>query len=436
MSQSKRHRSCKPTRRGRGVAIALRHADGSEWLLTNQFTPLTTMPLQATLFSLAAEAGRNLAGRGIDPRGIADAHVDLGVLYDAAVQGTLAAPDLRGMDAKRHALVIAEGRRSAMVFDPLAPADRSLAEILQKARGLVPGVPLYSSEIVANVPSLTVACMPEPHAGPRTRPPAVAGFYYPDNPLELDALLDDLTKDCPALEREPWSAIMLPHAELAHSGRLAIDTLRNVDIPEHVLVIGPKHGRLGMEWSVAPNEAWSIPGIKLFSDPAFARELAAAIPGLELDAEAHQREHTIEAVLPLIARLAPHARVTGIVIGSGNVPRCRNFADGLAACLRERPGRTLLVISSDMHHFADDAETRRLDDLALAAMETLDPATLYDVVMRQRINMCGMLPAVIVMETLRRLGGLTRTRRVGHLTSGDVTGERRRVVGYAGMLLG
>jgi AmmeMemoRadiSam system protein B len=42
---------------------------------------------------------------------------------------------------------------------------------------------------------------------------------------------------------------------------------------------------------------------------------------------------------------------------------------------------------------------------------------------------------VIVMETLRRLGGLRTCQRVGYATSGDVTGDPSRVVGYAGVLL-
>ena len=55
---------------------------------------------------------------------------------------------------------------------------------------------------------------------------------------------------------------------------------------------------------------------------------------------------------------------------------------------------------------------------------------------RNHISMCGVLPAVIVMETLQRLGGLSKAERVGYATSADVTGDRSRVVGYAGMLFG
>ncbi len=104
--------------------------------------------------------------------------------------------------------------------------------------------------------------------------------------------------------------------------------------------------------------------------------------------------------------------------------------------LRRREDRPLLLISSDMNHFAADAETRRLDGLALAALETLDPQEVYRVVRRNHISMCGVLPAVIVLETLRRLGGLTRAERVGYATSADAGGDPGRVVGYAGMLFG
>jgi len=89
-----------------------------------------------------------------------------------------------------------------------------------------------------------------------------------------------------------------------------------------------------------------------------------------------------------------------------------------------------------MNHFASDAENRRLDEMALAAMETLDAAELYETVTRHHISMCGVLPAVIVMETLKQLDKLGGCRRVGYATSGDATGDRGRVVGYAGMLLG
>ena len=82
------------------------------------------------------------------------------------------------------------------------------------------------------------------------------------------------------------------------------------------------------------------------------------------------------------------------------------------------------------------APSRRLDELALAMLERGDPEALYETVTRHNISMCGVLPAVIVLETLRLLGRLKRARRVAYATTADVTGDTSRVVGYAGMLFG
>jgi AmmeMemoRadiSam system protein B len=167
-----------------------------------------------------------------------------------------------------------------------------------------------------------------------------------------------------------------------------------------------------------------------------ARRLSQAIPGLDLDALAHQREHAVEVELPLLARLAPGVKVVGIAVGHGDYDDCLRFAEGLAGVLRQRKDRPLLLVSSDMNHFANDPDTRRLDAVALAALESGDPEELYETVRDHNISMCGLLPAVIVLQTLRLLGGGKRFERAGYATSADVTGDPRRVVGYAGMLLG
>ena len=87
-----------------------------------------------------------------------------------------------------------------------------------------------------------------------------------------------------------------------------------------------------------------------------------------------------------------------------------------------------------MNHFATDAENRRLDRLAIACLERLAPEQLYSTCRENKISMCGLLPAVVVLMTLQQLDSLTECRTVGYSTSGDVNGDRERVVGYAGLL--
>lgn len=167
-----------------------------------------------------------------------------------------------------------------------------------------------------------------------------------------------------------------------------------------------------------------------------SRELCDAIPGLQLDAAAHQQEHAIEVELPFIAKLNPKAKVIGIVIGGGSLAQCKEFATGLAKVLKSLPNRPLLIVSSDMNHYANDAETQQLDELAVSALEKLDPDHVFETIAKHNISMCGVRPAVIVQETLRILGQLTKAERVAYSTSADVSGDRSRVVGYSGMLFG
>ena len=126
----------------------------------------------------------------------------------------------------------------------------------------------------------------------------------------------------------------------------------------------------------------------------------------------------------------------GIAIGRGDLAELQRFADGLAGVLASMSPRPLLLVSSDMNHYANDADTRRLDQVALRAMQTLDPARLFATVTEQRISMCGLYAAVIVMETLRRLDALQRFELVGYTTSAEASGDTSRCVGYAGVLLG
>jgi len=322
-----------------------------------------------------------------------------------------------------------------MAFDPAQTPAELLASAVRQLRVEDAGSALIYSLAVASTQSKVVASnVSQPQAGAAVRPPAVAGRFYPASPQEVNQALDEMI---PAARKpEPWAAAMIPHAGWMYSGRLAAAVLGRVEIPGRVIVFCPKHSHNGADWAVAPHETWSMPGGNVESDPELARQLAQAIPGLELDAAAHALEHAIEVQLPILARLAPEARVVGITMHGGDLASLGQFAERLADVLRGLPERPLLVISTDMNHYADDQRTRRLDRMALDALETLDPDRLYQTVSENRISMCGVLAAVTVMLTLQKLDALRRFEEVGYATSADASGDTRRVVGYAGVLLG
>ena len=417
-----------------GVVLSLFRSDTRVTQHFSQTSLRPGLPLQSTLFGLVQSAAQALLGQGITAEGFNALQVAVTVLHDPMLHGTVGAPHLAGLDPARRALLVLERTRSALVFDPGRSAmscwpKRRPRQVMQPA-----AAPVFSLAVVSTGTPLTISTAPRPVRGPAERPTTAAGTFYEADPAALARTVDRLLEG--ERTQEDWPAALVPHAGLRFSGRIAADVLRRLRIPKQVLVLGPKHTPLGVEWAVAPHQTWLLPGGSIASDFVLARKLCQAVPGLELDAAAHQREHAIEVELPLLARLAPQTRVVGITIGHADLAGCRRFAEGLAGLMRSLDPMPLLLISSDMNHFATDAENRRLDALALQALERRDPELLYHTVNDHSISMCGLLPAVIVMETLRLLGRLKKTERVGYATSADVTGDTSRVVGYAGMLLG
>jgi AmmeMemoRadiSam system radical SAM enzyme/AmmeMemoRadiSam system protein B/AmmeMemoRadiSam system protein A len=416
-----------------GVIVSVHDQQGRQLLQSSRISLKEKVPLQSTLFNLTENLAQVLRQQSGMASALPTLQLHLAVLSDIAMHGTLADPDLRGIQSAR-AVVVIERNKTAAVYD----RDSSPQELLDRAATLaqVSGretASVFSLSAISTLDRFTVTHLPKPSAGANVRPAAQAGRFYPADADELRALVDRcLAGD--QVEKQRAAAVMV-HAGLIYSGRIAADVLRRVEIPRTVIVIGPKHTALGVDWAVAPQETWQIPGAQIASDPELASELTEAIPGLVLDAAAHSQEHAIEVELPFIARLAPGTRVVGIAIGSGDLARCREFATGLANLIRNLPEPPLLVISSDMNHFASDTENRRLDEMAIRAFETLDPATLYSVVRDNHISMCGLLPAVIVLETLRQLGRVSALERVAYATSADVSGDTSRVVGYSGLIL-
>ncbi|MBR4105367.1 MAG: AmmeMemoRadiSam system protein B, partial [Thermoguttaceae bacterium] len=324
-------------------------------------------------------------------------------------------------------------------------------------------------------------------ASAAVRPAAVAGLFYPATPTERAALLDKLERTAQSRQsaenaglgevdeegrfgkvgeiskvkevgedgrfsevgeirangesRRRWSAALVPHAGWIYSGNLAAATLNRVEIPETVVVFAPKHRAEGADFAVMPAERWDVGGGESVpSDPDFVERFVAAVPPFRKDAVAHRREHAVETLVPLIARFAPAAKVVGAVIGRATVDELTAAAANFAEFLQneEKSGRNapLLLISSDMNHFSNDETTRRLDALALDALESLDPTRLWETVRREKISMCGVLPAFFVLTALAKIGKLGKAVKVGYATSGDSSGDRERVVGYAGYLFG
>ncbi|HEX8948197.1 MAG TPA: AmmeMemoRadiSam system protein B, partial [Dissulfurispiraceae bacterium] len=127
-------------------------------------------------------------------------------------------------------------------------------------------------------------------------------------------------------------------------------------------------------------------------------------------------------------------RIVPILIKDASLEECRLAGEGIARAVGEAGYETVIAASSDMSHYVPDAAARRLDDLALREMLRLDPEGLYHKVMNERITMCGILPATVMLYAAKALGA-REARLVKYATSGETSGDYEHVVGYAGVIV-
>ena len=415
-----------------GLAIQLALSSGQR-ITFSKLQPSSGVPLQMTLLELAQSAANWLQQSKTAPSQIS---ADVLLLFNAEQLKSLNSESLSRLNPEDTLLLLTDGSKTTWRFQRKVRLEQTLQQLFQDlALSDSSQAGLFRFTACCSCDEVSVTSRPQPQQGPALRKPAVAGKFYPSSPKALAGLINSCLGIVPE-EKEHWPAMMVPHAGLQYSGRIAGQVFRRVHIPESVIIIGPRHTRNGVDLAVAPNVEWELPGQVVASDAALAKAIVAGIPGLQFDAAAHAAEHSIEVELPFLARLAPQARIVGITIGSASLEQCLTIGRQLADIIRKLPTQPLLVISSDMNHFATDSENRRLDELALKAMETLSPVTLFETVRSQSISMCGVLPAVIVMAALESLGQLKQAVRTGYATSADTSGDTSRVVGYAGMLLG
>jgi MEMO1 family protein len=263
------------------------------------------------------------------------------------------------------------------------------------------------------------------------RSPAVAGRFYPSDPRALAAEIDKYTAGAGA--KVAARACLVPHAGYMYSGHVAGTVYGSLEIPSRCVLIGPRHFPYGAPLSILTEGSWATPFGEAPIDSELAVEIARASPVLREDSLAHQTEHSLEVQVPFLQRLAPDFRFVPIVLASDRFGALEELGHGLSRSLAAETQPVLLVISSDMNHYESDSITRVKDRKAIDRILAVDPRGLYDTVRNEEISMCGYAAAVVSLVALRDLGA-TEAKLIRYATSGDVSGDRDEVVGYAGIV--
>ncbi|MFZ3201206.1 MAG: AmmeMemoRadiSam system protein B [Candidatus Acidiferrales bacterium] len=276
------------------------------------------------------------------------------------------------------------------------------------------------------------------------RPPAVAGRFYPSDPRELARQVDQYSQPSASARVEKFRArgCLVPHAGYMYSGRVAGAVYSSLQIPARVILLGPRHFPRGEPMAILTEGSWQTPLGEARIDSALAEELARACPRLREDAVAHEREHSLEVQLPFLQRLAGDFRFVPVVLAVDRYPALEDLGHAAAQVVAAHEAQAaggedapvLVIASSDMNHYESDAITRAKDRRAMDRILALDPRGLYDTVRNEGITMCGYAATVAMLVAVRQLGAKD-AKLVRYATSGDATGDRDEVVGYAGIIV-
>jgi len=262
------------------------------------------------------------------------------------------------------------------------------------------------------------------------RPPAVAGQFYPGKPETL--LRDIHGYTSVAGERIRALGCVVPHAGYMYSGHVAGAVYGRLELPARFIILCPNHTGYGEPLSIIRAGRYQTPLGEAAIDSELAEALMTTDPLLSEDYDAQRHEHALEVQLPFLQSLLPSFTFVPITVGVSRYEYLEQLGDAVAQVIAAQPERVMIIASSDMNHYETDSTTRVKDRLAIDRILALEAKGLYEVVINQQISMCGFGPATAMLTAANRLGAKS-AELIKYATSGDISGDRQTVVGYAGI---
>lgn len=263
------------------------------------------------------------------------------------------------------------------------------------------------------------------------RKPSVAGYFYPHDSAALRDMIEGMLDS--RAEKEKAISVISPHAGYVYSGKVAGSVFSSIKLPENYVILGPNHQDVSTTISIMRQGIWETP----LGDVSVNTSLADLImkqPGiLKENAKSHSQEHSLEVQVPFIQYLKENISLVPISIAyHATYDDLVELGKAIAAAIREYSQEALIVASTDMSHYVSQEEAREKDFLAIEKILALDARGLYEIVERENISMCGFKPTAATIIASKELKA-EKAELIKYQTSGDVSGDFFRVVGYAGI---
>lgn len=272
------------------------------------------------------------------------------------------------------------------------------------------------------------------------RKEAVAGYFYPGGADELRSLLLRLSSAaCRFIEEREksmsvrdLSGVVSPHAGYIYSGATACFAhyLLSLSPPaETIVILGPNHRGVGKRVALSGAEYWRTPLGSVPVDREAVEFLVSYSPLLVVDDLAHHFEHSIEVQIPFLQYFLPYEfHILPVALLSQDKTTSLTLGEAFFALSQEK--RIVIVASSDFSHYEPEEIARTKDMQAIERICALDVDGFYRVLHEEGTSVCGPGGIAALMTYHAKRGG-KEGKLLSYTHSGEVTGERHQVVGYA-----
>jgi AmmeMemoRadiSam system protein B len=268
----------------------------------------------------------------------------------------------------------------------------------------------------------------------KLRQAVVAGQFYPASSIVLRNQIERLIDK--KADKLDIIACMLPHAGYMYSGGVAGQTVSRINPKDKIILLGPNHTGYGERFSIMTEGLWQTPLGEVRIDSVLAKEILQRSKYLRDDVLAHRYEHSLEVELPFLQYFKNDFEIVPIIFLSEELDVLKEIGEDIADTIKEHniKDSAMIVASSDMTHYEPQEQAQRKDKEAIDAILELDEDKLMKKIQGLNISMCGYAPTITMISAAKSLGAKT-TKLIQYQTSGDVTGDKTSVVGYAGIIV-
>lgn len=267
------------------------------------------------------------------------------------------------------------------------------------------------------------------------REPAVAGSFYTANPRELSRQIKEFLDAVPKKKiNGEIIALISPHAGYIYSGQVAAHAYKLLqDNPfDKVIVLAPSHRVYFHGSSIYSKGAFRTPLGLIPVDNEISQRIMQGNPAVSFLPQAHAQEHSLEVQLPFLQTVLKDFKLIPIVMGDQGKEGCKELSDAIFNAIKGK--KVLIVASSDLSHFHTYDEAVKLDKVVMDRVRDLDPQGLAQDISAGRCEACGENPIITTMLLAQKMGA-NRAIVLKYANSGDVTGDKDRVVGYLAAVL-